>query len=132
MILHYSHRCSSATATILPPRCFSTGTPSQCQHLEEDQLVLVELSGVINPDFLSKCENKCKILGIDTERPIMQIHMKENSDPSYEHEKPLNLEMEDSGPIIEIPSFDIEGFVLIEIQDAGLEATPRRNISHNI
>ncbi|XP_036174298.1 general transcription factor 3C polypeptide 6 isoform X1 [Myotis myotis] len=38
-----------------------------------EQLVLVELSGIIDSDFLSKCENKCKILGIDTERPILQV-----------------------------------------------------------
>ncbi|XP_053448660.1 general transcription factor 3C polypeptide 6 [Nycticebus coucang] len=40
---------------------------------EEEQLVLVELSGIIDSDFLSKCGNKCKILGIDTERPILQV-----------------------------------------------------------
>ncbi|XP_070274007.1 general transcription factor 3C polypeptide 6 isoform X4 [Myotis yumanensis] len=40
---------------------------------EKEQLVLVELSGIIDSDFLSKCENKCKILGIDTERPILQV-----------------------------------------------------------
>uniref|UniRef100_A0A8C6RRM4 General transcription factor 3C polypeptide 6 n=1 Tax=Nannospalax galili TaxID=1026970 RepID=A0A8C6RRM4_NANGA len=40
---------------------------------EEEQFVLVELSGIIDSDFLSKCENKCKILGIDTERPILQV-----------------------------------------------------------
>ncbi|XP_066104463.1 general transcription factor 3C polypeptide 6 isoform X1 [Saccopteryx bilineata] len=40
---------------------------------EAEQLVLVELSGIIDSDFLSKCENKCKILGIDTERPILQL-----------------------------------------------------------
>lgn len=39
----------------------------------KEQLVLVELSGIIDSDFLSKCENKCKILGIDTERPILQV-----------------------------------------------------------
>ncbi|KAM5327585.1 general transcription factor 3C polypeptide 6 [Glossophaga mutica] len=40
---------------------------------EAEQLVLVELTGIIDSDFLSKCENKCKILGIDTERPILQV-----------------------------------------------------------
>ncbi|VFV35339.1 general transcription factor 3c [Lynx pardinus] len=40
---------------------------------QDEQLVLVELSGIIDSDFLSKCENKCKILGIDTERPILQV-----------------------------------------------------------
>ncbi|KAL1763666.1 general transcription factor 3C polypeptide 6 [Sigmodon hispidus] len=39
----------------------------------EEQFVLVELSGIIDSDFLSKCENKCKILGIDTEKPILQV-----------------------------------------------------------
>ncbi|XP_026582393.1 general transcription factor 3C polypeptide 6 [Pseudonaja textilis] len=39
----------------------------------EEQLVVVELSGIIDSDFLEKCDNKCKILGIDTERPILQI-----------------------------------------------------------
>lgn len=28
----------------------------------QEQFVLVELSGIIDSDFLSKCENKCKIL----------------------------------------------------------------------
>ncbi|XP_042636880.1 general transcription factor 3C polypeptide 6 [Orycteropus afer afer] len=204
---------------------------------EEEQLVLVELSGIIDSDFLSKCENKCKVLGIDTERPVMQvdnyvfageyedalgtcvifeedveehadgegsnktvlkyrchtmkklsmtrtlltekkegeeniggvewmqikdndssnrpnmicsflhenedeevvapapdkslelrgqeIQMKDNSDLSYEQGKPLHLDIEDSGPLIEIPSFDTEGFVFMETQDATLEATPR-------
>ncbi|XP_048348673.1 general transcription factor 3C polypeptide 6 isoform X2 [Sphaerodactylus townsendi] len=41
-------------------------------HIEE-QLVMVELSGIIDSDFLEKCENRCKILGIDTERPILQV-----------------------------------------------------------
>ncbi|XP_067323192.1 general transcription factor 3C polypeptide 6 isoform X2 [Anolis sagrei] len=40
---------------------------------EEEQLVMVELSGIIDSDFLEKCDNKCKILGIDTERPILQV-----------------------------------------------------------
>lgn len=40
---------------------------------EAEQFVLVELSGIIDSDFLSKCENKCKILGIDTEKPILQV-----------------------------------------------------------
>ncbi|KFO37841.1 General transcription factor 3C polypeptide 6 [Fukomys damarensis] len=38
-----------------------------------EQFVLVELSGIIDSDFLAKCENKCKILGVDTERPILQL-----------------------------------------------------------
>ncbi|XP_050171851.1 general transcription factor 3C polypeptide 6 isoform X3 [Myiozetetes cayanensis] len=39
----------------------------------EEQLVMVELSGIIDSNFLEKCENKCKILGIETERPILQV-----------------------------------------------------------
>ncbi|XP_047716367.1 general transcription factor 3C polypeptide 6 isoform X4 [Prionailurus viverrinus] len=164
---------------------------------EAEQLVLVELSGIIDSDFLSKCENKCKILGIDTERPILQvdsyvfageyedtlgtcvifeenvehggvewlqikdndfsyrpnmicsflhesedddvvapgsekpleleeqeIQMKDSSNLSYEREKPLNLEMENSGSLIDIPS-ESEGSVFMETQDTALEITPR-------
>lgn len=40
---------------------------------EEEQLVMVELSGILDSDFLEKCENRCKILGIDTEKPILQV-----------------------------------------------------------
>ncbi|XP_068933145.1 general transcription factor 3C polypeptide 6 isoform X3 [Petaurus breviceps papuanus] len=40
---------------------------------EEEQLVMVELSGIIDSEFLTRCGNKCKILGIDTERPILQV-----------------------------------------------------------
>ena len=43
------------------------------QQEETEQLVMVELSGILDSDLLSKCENKCKILGIDTERPILQV-----------------------------------------------------------
>lgn len=31
----------------------------------QEQLVMVELSGIIDSDFLEKCENKCKILVSD-------------------------------------------------------------------
>ncbi|XP_015239465.1 PREDICTED: general transcription factor 3C polypeptide 6 isoform X2 [Cyprinodon variegatus] len=40
---------------------------------EEEQLVVVELSGIINNDFLSKCQSTCKILDVDSERPMMQV-----------------------------------------------------------
>ncbi|XP_054631304.1 general transcription factor 3C polypeptide 6 isoform X2 [Dunckerocampus dactyliophorus] len=40
---------------------------------EEDQLVVVELSGVINNDILSKPGSTCKILDIDSEQPMMQL-----------------------------------------------------------
>uniref|UniRef100_A0A2K6TGN2 Ral transcription factor IIIC subunit 6 n=1 Tax=Saimiri boliviensis boliviensis TaxID=39432 RepID=A0A2K6TGN2_SAIBB len=156
---------------------------------EEEQLVLVELSGIIDSDFLSKCENKCKIL--DTEgsnktvlkyachtmkklsmtrtlltekkegeeniggvewlqikdndfsyRPNMicsflhenedeevvasapdkpleleeeDIQMKDSSNLSCEQEKPLHLEIEDSGTLIDIPS-ETEGSIFMETQ----------------
>ncbi|XP_004406771.1 PREDICTED: general transcription factor 3C polypeptide 6 isoform X2 [Odobenus rosmarus divergens] len=203
---------------------------------EAEQLVLVELSGIIDSDFLSKCENKCKILGIDTERPILQvdsyvfageyedtlgtcvifeenvehgdaegssktvlkykchtmkklsmtrtlltekkegeesiggvewlqikdndfsyrpnmicsflheyedddvvatasdksleleeqeIQTKDNSNLNYEQEKSLNLEVENSGPLIDIPSSETEGYVFMETQDSASEITPR-------
>ncbi|CAB1431050.1 unnamed protein product [Pleuronectes platessa] len=40
---------------------------------EEEQLVVVELSGIISNDFLSKCRGTCKILDIDSDRPMMQV-----------------------------------------------------------
>ncbi|KAJ8411164.1 hypothetical protein AAFF_G00171700 [Aldrovandia affinis] len=40
---------------------------------EEEQLVVVELSGMINSDFLTKCKGKLKVVGIDTEQPMMQV-----------------------------------------------------------
>ncbi|XP_013858920.1 general transcription factor 3C polypeptide 6 isoform X2 [Austrofundulus limnaeus] len=40
---------------------------------EEEQLVLVELSGILNSDFLSKCRGPCKILDVDSEKPMMQV-----------------------------------------------------------
>ena len=44
------------------------------EEVEAEQLVLTELSGIIiDSDFLSNCENKCKILETDTERPILQV-----------------------------------------------------------
>ncbi|XP_078276248.1 general transcription factor 3C polypeptide 6 [Rhinoraja longicauda] len=47
--------------------------PEDVDWEEEEQLVVVELSGIIDPDFLLKCRNECKIVGIDTEQPIMQV-----------------------------------------------------------
>ncbi|XP_046840379.1 general transcription factor 3C polypeptide 6-like isoform X2 [Xenia sp. Carnegie-2017] len=41
---------------------------------EEEQLVVVHLSGIIDTDYLKKCDpSNCKILGIDTDEPAMQI-----------------------------------------------------------
>uniref|UniRef100_A0A8D2CWE7 General transcription factor 3C polypeptide 6 n=1 Tax=Sciurus vulgaris TaxID=55149 RepID=A0A8D2CWE7_SCIVU len=58
---------ASAASPPWARKCRSAGK------LPQEQFVLVELSGIIDSDFLSKCENKCKILGIDTERPILQL-----------------------------------------------------------
>lgn len=40
-------------------------------------------------------------------------------------EKPPNLEIEDSGPLIDIPSFETEGSVFMDTQETALEITPR-------
>nr|ACO13258.1 General transcription factor 3C polypeptide 6 [Esox lucius] len=39
----------------------------------EEEIVVVELSGIINSDFLTKCQGTCKILDIDSEQPMMQV-----------------------------------------------------------
>ncbi|XP_068458432.1 general transcription factor 3C polypeptide 6 isoform X2 [Clinocottus analis] len=41
--------------------------------LKNEQIVVVELSGILNNDFLSKCRGTCKILDIDSEKPMMQV-----------------------------------------------------------
>ncbi|XP_059797390.1 general transcription factor 3C polypeptide 6 isoform X2 [Balaenoptera ricei] len=53
-----------------------------------------------------------------------EIQMKDNSNLSYEQEKPPNLDIEDSGPLIDIPS-ETEGSVFMETQETALEITPR-------
>ncbi|KAG7521664.1 calumenin-B [Solea senegalensis] len=55
-------------------RCSSTLTVDmEDEWEEEEQLVVVELSGIINNDFLSKSRGTCKILDIDSDRPMMQV-----------------------------------------------------------
>ncbi|XP_072030255.1 general transcription factor 3C polypeptide 6-like [Amphiura filiformis] len=49
-----------------------------CDHLddewvEEESLVLLELSGIIDLDYLSKCGNSCKIMGVETKEPVLQL-----------------------------------------------------------
>ncbi|XP_067357886.1 general transcription factor 3C polypeptide 6 isoform X2 [Channa argus] len=46
---------------------------STCFTFIQEQLVVVELAGVINNDLVSKCRGTCKILDIDSEKPMMQI-----------------------------------------------------------
>ncbi|XP_027458353.1 general transcription factor 3C polypeptide 6 isoform X4 [Zalophus californianus] len=189
-------RCGIMAAT--EERVREGGEEEEEEEEEAEQLVLVELSGIIDSDFLSKCENKCKILGIDTERPILQvdsyvfageyedtlgtcvifeenvehggvewlqikdndfsyrpnmicsflhecedddvvatasdksleleeqeIQTKDNSNLNYEQGKSLNLEVENSGPLIDIPSSEAEGYVFMETQDSASEITPR-------
>ncbi|KAL2084096.1 hypothetical protein ACEWY4_019614 [Coilia grayii] len=40
---------------------------------EEEQLVVAELSGLINSEFLTKCQGKCKIVDVDSDQPMMQV-----------------------------------------------------------
>jgi len=40
---------------------------------DEECLVLVELSGIIDNDFLHTCDGKCKILGMETKNPVLQL-----------------------------------------------------------
>ncbi|XP_069812386.1 general transcription factor 3C polypeptide 6 [Dendropsophus ebraccatus] len=53
-----------------------TSANNQCvsdDEEEEEQLVLVELTGIVDSDILEKCGNKCKILGINTDKPFLQV-----------------------------------------------------------
>lgn len=54
-----------------------------------------------------------------------EIQMKDNSSLNYEQGEPPNLEIVDSGPLIDIPSSETETSVFMETQDATLETTPR-------
>lgn len=41
---------------------------------EEEHLIVIELKGVIDSDFLYKCKSEsCRLLGIDTDEPVLQI-----------------------------------------------------------
>ncbi|KAM9815381.1 general transcription factor 3C polypeptide 6 isoform X1 [Syngnathus typhle] len=39
----------------------------------QEQIVVVELSGIINNDAMFKSRGTCKILDIDSEQPMMQV-----------------------------------------------------------
>ncbi|XP_014670568.1 PREDICTED: general transcription factor 3C polypeptide 6-like [Priapulus caudatus] len=41
--------------------------------VDEEAYVLLELSGIIDSDYLKKCEPKCKVLGLDRAKPIVQV-----------------------------------------------------------
>ena len=39
-----------------------------------EQLVLIEISGVIDSEFLFKCNpSHCRLLGVETDEPVLQI-----------------------------------------------------------
>nr|XP_022295775.1 general transcription factor 3C polypeptide 6-like isoform X2 [Crassostrea virginica] len=40
---------------------------------EEEQYLMVDLHGILEPDFLQKAEGNCKVLGIGTENPYLQV-----------------------------------------------------------
>ncbi|XP_023226189.1 general transcription factor 3C polypeptide 6-like [Centruroides sculpturatus] len=40
---------------------------------EEEALIVIELSGIVDNDFLHKKEKTCKMLGVNTSHPILQI-----------------------------------------------------------
>ncbi|XP_015714097.1 general transcription factor 3C polypeptide 6 isoform X2 [Coturnix japonica] len=67
------HRCLHPSMQIYPQMTPATSSYQEATITSQEQLVMVELSGIIDSDFLEKCENKCKILGIETERPILQV-----------------------------------------------------------
>ncbi|XP_075713683.1 general transcription factor 3C polypeptide 6 [Rhinoderma darwinii] len=68
-----------ATNTIAASQQPKTSVSNDCLPEEEDdddeveeQLVLVEFTGIIDSDILEKSD-KCKILGINTEKPFLQV-----------------------------------------------------------
>ncbi|XP_060069198.1 general transcription factor 3C polypeptide 6-like [Ylistrum balloti] len=40
---------------------------------EEETTVVVELSGILESDFISQCDGECKVLGINTDKPLLQL-----------------------------------------------------------
>lgn len=41
--------------------------------LRKEQILMAELHGILEPDFIQTAEGKCKVLGIGTETPYMQV-----------------------------------------------------------
>ena len=39
----------------------------------ETQLVVVDLSGITDPNYLKNCPSKCKIIGLETDTPVLQL-----------------------------------------------------------
>ncbi|KAM6186590.1 general transcription factor 3C polypeptide 6 [Rhynchocyon petersi] len=129
------------TKTVLKYKCHTmkklcmTRTLLTEKKIGEDNIGGVEWLQITDNDYSNRPSMICNFLHDEEvvvpapDKPLdlkeQEIHMTDHSDLSYEHEKALGLEMEDSSPIIEIPSFDTEDFVFMETQDAALEATPR-------
>ncbi|XP_065937758.1 general transcription factor 3C polypeptide 6 isoform X1 [Magallana gigas] len=40
---------------------------------EEEEILIAELHGILEPDFLQTAEGNCKVLGIGTETPYLQV-----------------------------------------------------------
>ncbi|XP_063433457.1 general transcription factor 3C polypeptide 6-like isoform X1 [Mytilus trossulus] len=40
---------------------------------EEEMTFIVELSGILDSDLLSKVKGNCQVLGIDTDKPLLQL-----------------------------------------------------------
>ncbi len=51
----------------------SSATAMENEWEEEEQLVVAELSGMINSDLISSRQGACKIVDIDSEQPMMQV-----------------------------------------------------------
>eukprot|EP00058_Branchiostoma_floridae_P027617 XP_002613108.1 hypothetical protein BRAFLDRAFT_89993 [Branchiostoma floridae] len=43
------------------------------EEIEDESLVLVELTGIIDSDFLRTGSGQCKFVGIDSEQPVLQM-----------------------------------------------------------
>ncbi|XP_033745979.1 general transcription factor 3C polypeptide 6-like [Pecten maximus] len=51
-----------------------TGNLEECGEWEEEETtVVVELSGILESDFISQCDGDCKVLGINTDNPLLQL-----------------------------------------------------------
>ncbi|OWF35064.1 general transcription factor 3C polypeptide 6-like isoform X2 [Mizuhopecten yessoensis] len=51
-----------------------TGNEAESDEWEEEETtVIVELSGILESDFISQCDGDCKVLGIDTDKPLLQL-----------------------------------------------------------
>uniref|UniRef100_A0A8C7YAN5 Transcription factor TFIIIC triple barrel domain-containing protein n=1 Tax=Oryzias sinensis TaxID=183150 RepID=A0A8C7YAN5_9TELE len=66
--------CQAAPAATKPVQELSeVQPPSTSTAFTQEQLVVVELSGIIDNELLTKNRGTCKILDIDSEKPMMQI-----------------------------------------------------------